>query len=214
MLGLKKNFSHRFLFSFLCEFIQQVIIHCFNSQTSTSFRVVNNILKMTHWMRRTSNIILQSIKNPRLLIKNSTNTAKDHGISKKTRQLLWAAGAGVAATSFGIFIIYAGSEGDAPKKKIVVLGSGWGAVSFLKSLTPGEYDISVVSPENYFLFTPLLPSVTVGTVEGRSIIEPIRKILAKRHKHGAKFYEASCMEVDIEANKVKCRDLSGELKLF
>ena len=122
-------------------------------------------------------------------------------------------GAGVTATSLGFMIVYAASndeeENKKVKKKIVVLGSGWGAVNFLKSLTPGEYEVSVISPENYFLFTPLLPSVTVGTVEGRSIIEPIRKILAKRHKHGAKFYEANCIDIDVTQNKVNCRDLSG-----
>jgi len=34
-----------------------------------------------------------------------------------------------------------------------------------------------VSPRNYFLFTPLLPGVTVGSLEARSISEPIRRIL-------------------------------------
>jgi NADH dehydrogenase FAD-containing subunit len=29
----------------------------------------------------------------------------------------------------------------------------------------------VVSPNNYFLFTPLLPSVAVGTLNARSIIQ-------------------------------------------
>ena len=36
------------------------------------------------------------------------------------------------------------------------------------------YDVVIVSPRNHFLFTPLLPSTTVGTIEFRSIIEPIR----------------------------------------
>jgi NADH dehydrogenase FAD-containing subunit len=41
------------------------------------------------------------------------------------------------------------------------------------------YDVQVVSPRNYFAFTPLLPSVTCGTVEARSIVEPIRNIIKK-----------------------------------
>ena len=40
----------------------------------------------------------------------------------------------------------------------------------MKSLTPGKFDVSIISPRNYFLFTPLLPSVTVGTVEGRRYV--------------------------------------------
>lgn len=110
--------------------------------------------------------------------------------------------------TFGVVVYYAAEE-EPKKKKLVILGSGWGAVSLLKSLTPGEYDVSVVSPDNYFLFTPLLPGVTVGTVEGRSIIEPIRKIIAKRHKIDARFFEAECTSIDLEKNNVVCKDCSG-----
>jgi hypothetical protein len=38
-------------------------------------------------------------------------------------------------------------------------------------LLTDEYNVTVVSPRNYFLFTPLLPGTTTGTVEYRSIIE-------------------------------------------
>lgn len=65
------------------------------------------------------------------------------------------------------------------KKKVVVLGTGWAATSFLKNLKNSSYDVQVISPRNYFAFTPLLPSVTCGTVEARSIVEPIRNIVHK-----------------------------------
>lgn len=60
-----------------------------------------------------------------------------------------------------------------------MLGTGWAGTSFLKNLDSSLYDVQVVSPRNYFAFTPLLPSVTCGTVEARSIVEPIRKIIKK-----------------------------------
>lgn len=66
-----------------------------------------------------------------------------------------------------------------PKKKMLVLGTGWAGISFVKDLDPSKYDVKVISPRNYFAFTPLLPSVTCGTVEGRSIVEPIRNIIKK-----------------------------------
>ncbi|PKU63304.1 NAD(P)H dehydrogenase B2, mitochondrial [Dendrobium catenatum] len=47
-----------------------------------------------------------------------------------------------------------------PKKKLVVLGIGCARTSFLKNLDTSLYDISVISPRNFFTFTPLLPSVT------------------------------------------------------
>lgn len=68
---------------------------------------------------------------------------------------------------------------EIPKKKVVVLGTGWAGTSFLKSLKDPSYEVQVVSPRNYFAFTPLLPSVTNGTVEARSIVEPIRNIVRK-----------------------------------
>lgn len=65
------------------------------------------------------------------------------------------------------------------KKKVVVLGTGWAGISFLKDLDISSYDVQVVSPQNYFAFTPLLPSVTCGTVEARSIVESVRNITKK-----------------------------------
>ena len=44
----------------------------------------------------------------------------------------------------------------AKKEKIVILGTGWGAVSFLKTIDTNIYDVTVISPRNYFLFTPML----------------------------------------------------------
>ena len=42
------------------------------------------------------------------------------------------------------------------RERIVVLGTGWGAVSFLKGIDTSLYDVTVISPRNYFLFTPML----------------------------------------------------------
>ncbi|KAK9451180.1 uncharacterized protein V1518DRAFT_412749 [Limtongia smithiae] len=69
------------------------------------------------------------------------------------------------------------------KPRLVVLGSGWGAVAMLKNISPHDYHITVISPRNHFLFTPMLPSATVGTLEFRSLVEPIRRIVARVHGH-------------------------------
>ncbi|KAF7369064.1 Mitochondrial external NADH dehydrogenase [Mycena venus] len=88
---------------------------------------------------------------------------------------------------------------DPTKKTIVVLGSGWGATSFLNTLDTTEYNVVVVSPKNFFLFTPLLPSVAVGTLSPRSIIQPTRYVT--RHKTRAvEVIEAEAQHVDV-ANK-------------
>ncbi|KAJ4703367.1 External alternative NAD(P)H-ubiquinone oxidoreductase [Melia azedarach] len=90
------------------------------------------------------------------------------------------------------------------KKKVVVLGTGWAGTSFLKNLNHPTYDVQVISPRNYFAFTPLLPSVTVGTVEARSIVEPVRNIVRKKNVDVC-FWEAECFKIDAQNKKVYCR---------
>ncbi|KAG8386911.1 hypothetical protein BUALT_Bualt03G0198100 [Buddleja alternifolia] len=99
---------------------------------------------------------------------------------------------------------YAADVGDIKKKKVVVLGTGWAGTSFLKSLKDPSYEVQVVSPRNYFAFTPLLPSVTNGTVEARSIVEPIRSIVKKK-KFDVQFREAECYKIDTQNKKVYCK---------
>lgn len=81
------------------------------------------------------------------------------------------------------------------KKTIVILGSGWGSMSLLKNLDTSVYNVVVVSPRNYFLFTPLLPSCPTGTVELRSIIEPVRGI-TRRSKGEVIYLEAEATNID------------------
>jgi len=99
------------------------------------------------------------------------------------------------------------SERDPNKKTLVILGTGWASVSLLKKLDTENYNVVVVSPRNYFLFTPLLPSCTTGTIEHRSIMEPIRSIL--RHKRASvQYYEAEASSVDPDRKVVKITDNS------
>lgn len=92
---------------------------------------------------------------------------------------------------------------DTGRKKVVVLGSGWGAISFVKSLQESTpYDVVLVSPRNYFLYTPLLPGAATGAVEERSIVEPVRRSIAQK---GWKYFEAACIDVDAEGKKITCR---------
>ncbi|KAJ2888983.1 NADH:ubiquinone oxidoreductase, partial [Coemansia aciculifera] len=90
---------------------------------------------------------------------------------------------------------------DSKKKTLVLLGTGWGSTTILKTLDIQSYNVVVVSPRNYFLFTPLLPSVTVGTTESRSIMEPIRHIMGRRSKD-IRFYEAQCTDIDMSKKEL------------
>ncbi|CAL1710604.1 unnamed protein product [Somion occarium] len=95
---------------------------------------------------------------------------------------------------------------DPTKKTLVVLGSGWGATSLLQKLDTTDYNV-VISPRNYFLFTPLLPSVAVGTLNPHSIIQPTRYIT--RHKtRTVSVIEAAATDVDPIAKTVTFADES------
>ena len=90
------------------------------------------------------------------------------------------------------------------KPKLLVLGTGFAALTLLKKIDPKLYDITVVSPRNHFLFTPLLPSTTVGTLEFRSISEPIRNALPGK---SSTFYQAHCVGIDTTTKLVTCRGI-------
>ena len=50
------------------------------------------------------------------------------------------------------------------------------AMGVLKSLNPGDYHVTVIAPDTFNHFTPLLPSAAVGTVSLRSLVESVRKV--------------------------------------
>jgi NADH dehydrogenase FAD-containing subunit len=85
------------------------------------------------------------------------------------------------------------------KKRVVVLGTGWGGFRFVKDVDKRFWDVTVVSPRNHFIFTPLLPSTTVGTLEFRAIIEPIRTV-------NNNFIQAYCRDIKSEENRIVCED--------
>ncbi len=93
------------------------------------------------------------------------------------------------------------------KPKLVILGSGWGSVALLKSLNPDDYHITVVSDVNYFLFTPMLPSATVGTLELRSLVEPIRRIVQRVRGH---FLKAEAVDVELSEQLLEVAQMDAK----
>ena len=84
---------------------------------------------------------------------------------------------------------------------MVIVGSGWGGFEFLRRLPRSQslYEITVISPRNYFVFTPLLASTCVGTLEYRAIIESVKAAHPE-----IRFIQATANDVDFETKKVIC----------
>jgi len=87
------------------------------------------------------------------------------------------------------------------KPRLVVVGAGWGGFRCARDVDKTKYDVTVVSPRNHFLFTPLLPSTTVGTLEFRCVQEPVRTI------KDVQYVQATAKDIDFNKKEVLCRDL-------
>ncbi|KAI9475754.1 MAG: FAD/NAD(P)-binding domain-containing protein [Benjaminiella poitrasii] len=83
--------------------------------------------------------------------------------------------------------------------RVVILGSGWAGFRLIRDLDKKNYDVSVVSPRNHFVFTPLLASTSVGTLEFRCITEPVRE-----YSRTTSFYEAYCDKIDVKNQVIHC----------
>ena len=88
-------------------------------------------------------------------------------------------------------------------KEILILGGGFAGVEVLRRLQDRfQNDVSVnitmVSKDNFFLFTPMLHEVASGMIETRHIVTPIRAFCNR-----AKFYAAKVKSVDLKNRQVQ-----------
>ncbi|KAG0261515.1 hypothetical protein BG011_000979 [Mortierella polycephala] len=81
----------------------------------------------------------------------------------------------------------------------MILGSGWGGFKLLRDMNKDAYQVVTVSPRNHFLFTPLLASTSVGTLEFRCITEPVRGYI-----RDVEYHQAWCDTIDFDQSKVDC----------
>ncbi len=88
------------------------------------------------------------------------------------------------------------------KPRVVVLGSGWGAHAIVKVIDTDKFDVVAVSPRPYFIFTPMLASTAVGTVEYRSITEPMRS-----SNPLVEYYEALATKIDTKGKYIFCESV-------
>jgi len=64
-------------------------------------------------------------------------------------------------------------------------------------------DVLIVSPRNYFVFTPMLAAASVGTVEYRSILEHIRSA-----NPILRFYQGACEDIDVDKHQITVRPVA------
>jgi NADH dehydrogenase len=86
--------------------------------------------------------------------------------------------------------------------RIVVLGGGFGGVATVRHLERilrgrADFEVTLVSRENFFVLTPLLFEACSGRLELRHCAQPIRAALRR-----ARFVEATVESVDVERDLV------------
>ncbi|KAI0325734.1 FAD/NAD(P)-binding domain-containing protein [Cubamyces sp. BRFM 1775] len=93
------------------------------------------------------------------------------------------------------------------KQRLVILGSGWGGYEILRAIDKKRWNVIMVSPSNYFNFTPLLASCSVGTLEFRAAVEPVR-----RYTPDVIAYTAWCDSIDFKHKKLVCMPATSPVK--
>lgn len=66
------------------------------------------------------------------------------------------------------------------KKKIVVLGAGFGGLAFTRALKHKNAEITLIDRQNHHLFQPLLYQVATAGLSMPDVAEPVRSIFQKR----------------------------------
>ena len=99
------------------------------------------------------------------------------------------------------------------KTSVVILGGGFAGLSAAMYLDKtlarrGDLEVTLISRENFVLFTPMLHEVAAGDLSPGDIVNPIRRIL--RH---VKFVEAEVQAVDLSARRVRCVGGIAKLEL-
>lgn len=94
------------------------------------------------------------------------------------------------------------------RKRVVVLGAGFGGASCAAELTkrlPDGWEVVAIDRNNYTLYYPLLIEAGVGTLEPRHVTVPFRAQAPK-----ADFRMAEVLDVDFEAKRVRYQVIGSD----
>src|SRR4030088_30933 len=93
-------------------------------------------------------------------------------------------------------------------KRVLILGGGFGgiyaALEFEKRQDP-DFEVTPISQDNFFLFTPMLHEVAASDLDLTHIVNPIRKML--RYVH---FFEGEVRSVDVVKHEVVVSHSAGD----
>lgn len=105
------------------------------------------------------------------------------------------------------------------KTRVVILGGGFAGVATARELEragKSEVDVTLVSRQNFMLFTPMLPEVATGSLDAQDIMQPLRSTQDRRNGgRSSRFELGEAIGLDVSDRTVTVRHpLTHESKLI
>ncbi len=86
------------------------------------------------------------------------------------------------------------------KTRVLILGGGFGglyaALEFEKRRDP-DLEVTLISQDNFFLFTPMLHEIAASDLDATDVVNPIRKMLRY-----VRFFAGDVQEIDLKRQRV------------
>jgi NADH dehydrogenase len=92
------------------------------------------------------------------------------------------------------------SEGSNGRRKVVIVGGGFGGLAAAKRLRHADVDVTVIERRNHHLFQPLLYQVAAGALSPSDCAAPLRPSL--KHSENTTVLMAEVTDIDAERRQV------------
>jgi NADH:ubiquinone reductase (H+-translocating) len=95
------------------------------------------------------------------------------------------------------------------RQRILIVGGGYvglyAALALEQRLAPDAAEITIVNPENFMVYQPLLPEVASGSLDARHVVVPLRRTLDRAH-----LITGRVTAIDHERRRVAVQPWEGE----
>jgi NADH dehydrogenase len=92
---------------------------------------------------------------------------------------------------------------SSPRKKVVVIGCGFGGLEAVRALSTADVEITLVDRTNHHLFQPLLYQVATAGLSAPAVSAPIRHTLRRQMKRGnLTVLQAVVTDIDAAARRL------------
>lgn len=100
--------------------------------------------------------------------------------------------------------------GGAPDKRVVIVGAGFGgvytALGLERQLRPEDRtEVTVINPENFFLFTPMLAEIVSSQIDTSHAINPLRRMFKR-----TRFAEGRAVGLNLDQRSVEVEYANGD----